>query len=101
MRWKYAQGHTYTIEQKRGESLFHWNDLMVISFLASLVYTIISVRLHLSIVPLFFLILLFLHKRKPHTTFELWIFDVYVSILWTLSKMYYSFNYHLRRWGLL
>ena len=101
MRWRYAQGHTYTIEEKRGESLFHWHDLIIMSFFSSLFFTVVTCKLWLAIFPLFFLMLLFLHRRKPNTPFNLWIIDVYVSILWCFSKMYYSFKYHLKRWGWL
>ena len=99
MRWSYAQGHTYTIEEKRGESLFHWHDLFVVALFSSLFFTIMAQQLWLAIFPLLFLVLLFVHSRKPDTSFSLGIIDVYVSILWCFSKMYYSFKYHLRRWG--
>jgi cellulose synthase/poly-beta-1,6-N-acetylglucosamine synthase-like glycosyltransferase len=102
MRWKYAQGHAYLYEEKYKQSLFHWDDLINIGFFASLFYAFLlcQVTLLLFIIPLALLILIFLHEKRSKYTIGTWIVQVYSTILWTLSKMYYSFKYHLRRWGI-
>jgi len=101
MRWGYAQGHVYLYEEKYGHSLFHWDDLMNVGFFLSTFYSLLLSRttIHLIIFPITLLILIAIHEKKPGSTFGTWIVQIYVSLLWTVAKMYHSFKYHLRRWG--
>jgi len=100
MRWGYAQGHTYLVEVKRKQSLFHWTDLLNLSFFISCAYAIfLSFSAPwLWFFPIFLFPLIMLHERKSDGS-ALLIVDVYVAMLWTLSKMYYSLRWHFRRWG--
>lgn len=101
MRWSYAQGHVYLIEDKYKQSLFHWDDLINIGFFASLFYSVFLYRVSplFLIIPLALLFLIARHEYRSIYTFGTWLVQIYVTILWTLAKMYYSFKYHLRRWG--
>ncbi len=103
MRWGYAQGHVYLYEKKFGQSLFHWADLMNIGFLLSAFYAVILFPFTslFTIFPLSFLLLTSLHEKKSKFTFGTWLIQIYVSILWTVSKMYFSLLQHLRGWGFL
>ena len=101
MRWKYAQGHTYLYEEKYKQSLFHWDDLINIGFFASLFYALLLYRitLLLFIFPIALFMLIALHEKRSIYTLGTWMVQIYSTILWTLAKMYYSFRYHIRRWG--
>lgn len=100
MRWGYAQGHTYLVEVKREQSLFHWADLLNILFFMSCAYAILlsfSAPLLWGF-PIFFFAIIILHERKSGG-YALLLVDVYVVMLWTLSKMFHSLRWHFRRWG--
>jgi glycosyltransferase involved in cell wall biosynthesis len=101
MRWKYAQGHVYLIEDKLKQSLFHWDDLINIGFFASIFYSVFLYRVSplFLLIPLALLFLIARHEYRSTYTFGTWLVQIYVTILWTISKMYYSFLFHLRRWG--
>ena len=100
MRWKYAEGHVYVCESQR-KAVFNWDDIIFVGFALSLLYAILLRVWWLWAFPLFFFLTTLLHERKQGSPLEIWIVDVYVSLLWTLSKFYYSLKYHLRRWGWL
>jgi len=99
MRWTYAQG-TVFLHERDDKELFHWTDLMNIGFFISLFYALIlSYTIpFLFVFPIFLFSFIFLHERKRKGGLVLHVIDVYVSILWTLSKMYYSFKTKWKRW---
>lgn len=98
MRWMYAQGKVF-LHEKDDRELFHWTDLMNIGFFTSLFYALIAYTVpFLFVFPTFLFGLIFLHERKRKGGLILHFLDVYVSILWTLSKMYYSFKRKWKKW---
>jgi glycosyltransferase involved in cell wall biosynthesis len=102
MRWGYAQGHVYLYEYKFKQCLFNWNDLMNVGFFISLFYSLLLFRtIEFSFIPITLLVLIFIHEYKDRLTLDTLFVQVYVSFLWTLSKMYHSFKNHLGRWGVI
>lgn len=102
MRWKYAQGYSYLLETKQKQPLFHWDDLLNLSFFLSCAYALIFTFMlpWFWIFPLLFLVFIILHGKREDGSLGIWAIDVYVSLLWTLSKMWYSLvGFHFRRWG--
>lgn len=96
MRIKYAQGHVYIIEEKLKQSLFHWNDLFIVAMLFTLLNCFFvpspwTVALFLSFASTFML------KLDRGQSLSFWMVDIYVQLLWSLSKMYYSLKHHLKR----
>ena len=103
MRWGYAQGHSYLYEVKYGQSLFHWDDLMNIGFFISMFYFLITLPITALFLgfPFILFCLIAIKKKRSYFTISTWMVEIYVSLFWTLAKMYHSFKYHLRRWELV
>ena len=102
MRWGYGQGHSYLYEVKYRQALFHWNDLLNVAFFISFLYAaLLTLRgvVWFWLFPTFFFVVTASHEKQSDATMTVWLIDVYVSMLWTLSKMYHSLKYHLKRWG--
>jgi len=99
MRWSYAQGKAF-LHEKKGLELFHWKDLLNILLLTSIFYALLTTFIlpWLWTVPTFLFAFIALHERKQGTNLILLLIDIYVEMLWTLSKMYYSLKLKLRRW---